>query len=327
MRIVHFMECLMDLRQLEYFTHVAELGSFTRAANFLLMTQPVLSRQVRSLEIEFRQVLLERNGRGVVMTEAGKRLLAHSRSILGQAARIRSDMEDGRGKATGRLVVALPPSVSLALTAPLVRLFRQSFPKASLCILEGISAYALEWLAIGRVDCAVVYTVAPSQEIELSPVLSEQLYLISKRSTQHASGKIMDDEPAAWPEVAQCQLILPSRPHSIRMLLESSMAEASLRPQVALEIESVPAILNLVRDEGLTAVLSLKALCSTGQENEFDARPIGTPPLQTTLWVATSARRPSGQLLKQTVPLLHQVLCDTWHTPALLADETTVAPD
>ena len=65
----------MDLKQLEYFVRVAELGSFTRAAVALDVAQPALSRQVRLLEVELRQNLLTRNGRGAAPTEAGKLLL------------------------------------------------------------------------------------------------------------------------------------------------------------------------------------------------------------------------------------------------------------
>ena len=61
----------MDLKQLEYFVRVVELGSFTRAALALDIAQPALSRQVRTLEVELRQNLLVRNGRGVTPTEAG----------------------------------------------------------------------------------------------------------------------------------------------------------------------------------------------------------------------------------------------------------------
>jgi len=74
----------VDLKQLEYFRHVAELGSFTRAASFLSVVQPALSRQVRQLEVELGQNLFERNGRGVVLTDAGARLLEHTRGILTQ---------------------------------------------------------------------------------------------------------------------------------------------------------------------------------------------------------------------------------------------------
>ena len=68
----------MNLKQLEYFVHVAELGSFSKAAVVLDIAQPALSRQVRGLETELRQPLFVRNGRGVALTEAGKRLSVKS---------------------------------------------------------------------------------------------------------------------------------------------------------------------------------------------------------------------------------------------------------
>ncbi|MDB5575958.1 MAG: ligR, partial [Bradyrhizobium sp.] len=72
----------MNLKQLEYFVHVAELGSFSKAAVVLDIAQPALSRQVRSLETELRQQLFLRNGRGVALTDAGKRLFDHSVAVL-----------------------------------------------------------------------------------------------------------------------------------------------------------------------------------------------------------------------------------------------------
>ena len=59
----------MNLKQLEYFVRVAELGSFSKAARILDIAQPALSRQVRLLEMDLRTVLLQRTGRGVVLTE------------------------------------------------------------------------------------------------------------------------------------------------------------------------------------------------------------------------------------------------------------------
>ena len=82
----------MDLKQIEYFVRVAELGSFTRASVALNIAQPALSRQVRLLEVELRQNLLIRNGRGATTTEAGKMLLEHGRGILHQVQRAREDL-------------------------------------------------------------------------------------------------------------------------------------------------------------------------------------------------------------------------------------------
>ncbi|WP_236078618.1 LysR substrate-binding domain-containing protein [Paraburkholderia domus] len=206
----------------------------------------------------------------------------------------------------------LPPSVSLTLTAPLVRAFRERFPKATLCVLEGLSTYVLEWLTIGRADCAVVYTVPTSSGVELAPVLNEQLYLVSGRGAGASSTDPSNYDEVSLAEVAERNLVMPSRPHSIRMLVEATMAQASLKPRIALEIESIPAILTLVRDEGVHAILSLKAVRSSGREGDFHVRPIRKPTLETTLWIATSAQRPRGPLLNQTVPLLQSLLRDHW---------------
>ena len=79
----------MDLKQLQSFVAVAEQASFTRAAQVLGVAQPALSRHIRSLEVELRQTLLMRNGRGAVTTDAGKLLLEHARGIIEQVARAR----------------------------------------------------------------------------------------------------------------------------------------------------------------------------------------------------------------------------------------------
>lgn len=304
----------MDFKQIQYFVQVAELGSFTRAASVLRVAQPALSRQVRTLEVELRQPLFDRNGRGVTLTPAGQRLLAHGRGILQQVERARQDLEDQRGAASGLLSVGLPPSLSRTLTAPLVEAFRERFPRATLTVVEGLSTYMLEWLAQGRVDCAVVYNAAPSAAFDSLPVLDERLYLVSARGspTRRAGAGPLIGKPATLAELAAHELAIPSRPHAIRMRLETALAEAGLKPHVGLEIESVPAILDLVQRHPLHAVLSLNAIRGSGRETAFRMRPIalapGRPPLAATLWIATSAQRPRGPLLEQAVPLLARLL-------------------
>ena len=98
----------MDLKQIEYFVRVAELGSFTRASVVLNIAQPALSRQVRLLEVELRQNLLVRNGRGATPTEAGKVLLEHGRGILHQVERAREELGRVRGALAGRVAIGLP---------------------------------------------------------------------------------------------------------------------------------------------------------------------------------------------------------------------------
>lgn len=311
----------VDLKQLQYFVQVAELGSFTRAASVLRVAQPALSRQVRSLEVELRQSLFDRNGRGVTLTPAGARLLAHGRGILQQVERARLDLEDQRGAATGLLSVGLPPSVSRTLTAPLVEAFRARFPKATLSVVEGLSTYTLEWLTQGRIDCAVVYNATPAAAIDLLPVLQEPLFLVSARQplakalkptqASHAPSAPLRGPTLSLAQLATKELVIPSRPHAIRMRLETVMAEAGNKLLVGLEIESVPAMLDLVQRHALHAVLSLNAVRASGGWQAFVVQPISVGKrqhLSTSLWLATSALRPRGPLLDQATQVLVSLL-------------------
>jgi LysR family nitrogen assimilation transcriptional regulator len=304
----------MDLKQIRAFVQVAELGSFTRAAAVLQIAQPALSRQVRALEVELHQPLFARNGRGVTLTEAGTRLLAHGRGILQQVERARQDLADPSGAVAGLLSIGLPPSLSRTLTAPLVGAFRTRFPRATLTMVEGLSNYALEWLEQGRIDCAVVYNATPSAAVDLQPVVDEPLFLVSARApgSKPRGKSAAPVRPATLSDVAAHDLVIPSRPHAIRMRLETVLAQVGLKPRVDLEIESVPAMLDLVHGHPLHAVLSRSALLASGHEADFAARPIVLGPrsaaLTVSVWIATSAHRPRGPLLDQTVALLAELL-------------------
>src|SRR6202167_5837144 len=213
----------MDLTQLEYFRHVAELGSFTRAASFLSVVQPVLSRQVRELEVELGQNLFERNGRGVVLTDAGSRLLEHTRGILTQIGRARQELEDQRNGDSGHFALGLPPSLGCSVTVTLVKAFGKQLPNAELVTVEGLSSYILEWLTVGRVDCALAYNTNGSGTVDVQPLLDDQLFLIApiearadSRSSRHKS--------ITLEQLADHPLIIPSRPHAMRMSVENSLA-------------------------------------------------------------------------------------------------------
>jgi len=297
----------MDLKQLTSFVQVAELGSFTRAAAVLRVAQPALSRQVRAIEVELRQTLFERNGRGVTLTPAGTRLLAHGRGILQQVQRAVQDLEEQRGAATGMVSIGLPPTLSRTLTAPLVEAFRERFPRAGVSVVEGLTHYMLEWLVQGRIDCALVYNATPSSHVALAPVLEERLHLISARVPGRAR---QTPQPVMLAELATRDLVIPSRPHALRMRVETALAEAGLTPRVALEIESVGAMLALVQRHALHAVLAVTALQGQADGERLQARPIliaPKRPLSTSLSLATSAQRPRGPLLEQAAALLTQL--------------------
>jgi LysR family transcriptional regulator, nitrogen assimilation regulatory protein len=292
----------MDLKQLEYFVRVAELGSFTRAAIELDVAQPALSRQVRLLEVELRQNLLVRNGRGAVPTEAGKLLLDHGRGILHQVERAREDLGRLRGGLAGRVAVGLPSSVARVLTVPLTRAFRETLPEARLSISEGLSSGLQEGLISGRLDIVVLYNAQPSRELDVSPLMEEDLLLVQARPP----GLHEDPPPGPIPldEVARLPLVIPTRPNAIRMHVEAQMADIGARPDVALEIDGVSAILDLVLDGAGCAILSRNALLNSPRPSAYTARQIGTPPLRIRLSLATSLQRPATPVQKATLDLI-----------------------
>jgi LysR family nitrogen assimilation transcriptional regulator len=296
----------MDLKQLEYFVRVAELGSFTRAAVELDVAQPALSRQVRLLEVELRQNLLVRNGRGALPTEAGKVLLEHGRGILHQVQRARDDLGRLRGGLSGRVAVGLPSSVARVAAVPLTRAFREAMPDARLSISEGMSGSLQEALVSGRMDIVVLYNAQPSREMDVRPLFEEDLLLVRVRPP----GLHQDPPPGpvSLQEVAQLPLVIPARPNAIRMHVESAMAQSGLRPQVALEIEGVSAILDLVLDGAGCAILSRNALLNSPRPSAYTAEQIGQPPLRIPLSLATSLQRPATPVQKATLELLQAIV-------------------
>ena len=295
----------MDLKQLEYFVRVAELGSFTKASLALDVAQPALSRQVRLLEVELRQNLLIRNGRGATPTEAGKLLLEHGRGILHQVARAREELGRVRGALAGRVAIGLPPSLARVLAVPLTRAFREQLPEASLSITEGLSTTMQEWLVTGRLDIAVLYNAQPAPEIEIAPLQDEELLLVERRPPGLAEEPPPPPIPLA--EVAQVPLVIPSRPNAIRMQVETEMAALGLRPTVALEIDGVPAILDLVADGAGAALLSRNAVARSARPSAYRTRPLD-PPLRTRLSLATSSQRPATLTQQTTLTLIRQTL-------------------
>jgi LysR family nitrogen assimilation transcriptional regulator len=303
----------VELKQLEYFRHVAELGSFTRAASFLSVVQPALSRQVRQLEVELGQNLFERNGRGVVLTEAGSRLLEHTRGILTQIGRARQELEDQRNGDSGHFVLGLPPSLGSSVTVPLVKAFGQSLPNARLATVEGLSAYILEWLSVGRVDCALVYNASASATVDLQPLLDDQLFLVAPVESRRAKGRPAPQR-IALADLADYPLIIPSRPHAVRMSVENALASVERKIRVAHEIECIPAVIDLVRQGFGFAVLPMNAVKATQWAHQVRVKPIGNPPLTTSLSIATSAQRPRSPLMRKAIEVIRDIVRQEIHS-------------
>jgi LysR family transcriptional regulator, nitrogen assimilation regulatory protein len=268
------------------------------------VVQPALSRQVRQLEVELGQNLFDRNGRGVVLTDAGTRLLEHTRGILMQVGRARQELEDQRNGDSGHVVLGLPPSLGRSVTVPLVKAFGRLLPNASLATVEGLSAYMLEWLSVGRVDCALVYNAPASPSVDLQPLLDDQLFLIAPLPKPARKAR----KSITLAELADHPLIIPSRPHSIRMSVENALAGVDRKIKVVHEIECIPAVIDLVRQGHGFGVLPLNAVKSTPWGEQVQVKPILAPILKTSLSIATSAQRPKSPLMRKAIDVIRDIV-------------------
>ena len=300
----------MNLKQLEYFVRVAELGSFSRAAPVLDVAQPVLSRQLRLLETELGCALLRRTGRGVVLTEAGKLLLERATGILQLVQQARADLEERREEPTGRVVIGLPPSLGRMLTLSLVAGFRSSLANARLVIVEGLSSYLLEWIATGRVDLALVHNPEPQTSIDIQPILEEPLCLVGParyRLRRGSRAAARAELPVPFADLPQYSLVMTDRSQAIRRQVEAQAVLSGVALRIEWEVSGVPAILDMVRAGYGYAVLTRGAVFASGVPLAFSVRPIEQPPLLSKLCLASPARKPTTPLVRHATRMLRDL--------------------
>jgi LysR family transcriptional regulator, nitrogen assimilation regulatory protein len=289
----------MNLKQLEYFVQVAELGSFSKAASVLDVAQPALSRQVRALETELKQQLFARNGRGVALTDAGKRLFDHSVAVLQLVSHAREDLGASRDAPVGRVTIGLPPSIGRQLTLPLIDRFRKELPAARLAIVEGLSTHIVEWVTTGRIDVGMVYNPEAQPGLEITPLLQEALGLVS-----HApKGKRRVTTPLPMAELSRYRLIVPERVHAVRRLLETQAALAGIKLDIAWEVSSVPSIIDLVCAGYGHAVLTASGVAASGRGAQLAIRRLVDPTPTSVLCLVTSAHKRPTPLGERTMTM------------------------
>ena len=150
----------MDLATLNAFIAIAELGSFSEAAERLHLTQPAVSKRIASLELQLNVRLFDRLGREVSLTEAGRALLPRAYQILNVLDDTRRALTNLNGEISGRLTLATSHHIGLHRLPPLLRAFTRAHPQVALDIQFLDSEVAYEEVLHGRAELAVI-TLAP----------------------------------------------------------------------------------------------------------------------------------------------------------------------
>ena len=240
----------MNLRRLQYFVKIVDIGSLTQAADILHVAQPALSQQLATLEGEVRQQLLVRTKRGVTPTEAGRALYRHAQIILRQCEQARVDMLAASKGLTGAVSVGLAPGTAAAgLALPLLRAVSTRHPGILLYLNETYGTTLSELIMSGRMDLAVLYGgKTPVHGLSFVPLLREQLYIVGPET--------LGPPPADAPlrRLGDLPLYL-ARPYNVvRRMVDEAFAGAGMAPRVIAEVESA-STLTAVIAEGLGATI------------------------------------------------------------------------
>lgn len=213
----------MDLRQLEIFVKVAELGSFSKAAESLFLTQPTVSEHIRALEEELGIRLLDRFGRGAAPTKAGQLLVGYARRILELHREARQALDQFQGRMSGELVVGASTIPGEYVLPALIGRFKEKYPDIAISLLIGDTQRAVDWLLEGRVEVAVAGAQIPHRALEYRELMPDELVLVV--SAAHPwHGK----KTATLEEVRAEPLIVRERGSGSRAALERALADVNL---------------------------------------------------------------------------------------------------
>lgn len=248
----------MDLRQLEIFVKVAELGSFSRAAEALHLTQPTVSEHIRTLEDELGVRLLDRLGRGAAVTRAGELLVSYAGRMLALQREARQALDSFQGKMSGGLLMGASTIPGEYVLPPLIGRFKDKYPEISITLLIGDSQAVVGWVVEGKAELGVVGARLPHRSVEYRELMpDEEVVVVPAGHAWHGRTQVTLEELRAEP------LLIRERGSGTRAALEAALAAADLRLdafRIVGEMGSTQAIKQAVKAGVGISVLSRRAV-------------------------------------------------------------------
>ena len=251
----------MELRQLEYFVAVAEEASFTRAASRVHVAQPGVSAQVRRLESELGQQLLDRSGRSVRLTEVGSAVLPFARAALDAVANARLAVDDLAGLVRGQVTVGMVSGCALPVLAELLAGFHDRHPGVAIALVEDNSDRLVERLRDGRLDLALIgWAEQTPADIDSVVLVDEELVAVVApghplAGTGAGAGARAGAGAITIRQLRDLPLVSLPRGTGVRTALDAACAAAGFTPRIVFEASALPMVVELAgRGLGLAVV-------------------------------------------------------------------------
>lgn len=227
----------MDLRQIRYFIQVAKLKSFSNASAALNISQPALSKQIKQLEEKLAAKLLYRTTRGVSLTVPGEVLLKHGEKLLQQAQRLNDRISQAALTPAGEVSVGFPPSLAKVAQGLMARC-RDEYPEVHLHLIEGLSIFLEEWLALGRIDIAVMSGTTFREGFMLSRIGREKFHLVGHEGAPWARRPVI-----TFADVAKLDLVIT---RGFRLTIDQAIAGSGHELRYSYEVDSISLLRELL---------------------------------------------------------------------------------
>jgi len=305
----------MDVRQLEYFMHVANTLNITHAAMRAHVSQPALSRQIRLLEQELGTRLFQRKARGVVLTETGQRLVDRTRVLLASVGRIKGEIMSSADEPVGTIRLAASNSLSALLTARVVARYRRTYPKVSVHVTENTSMIVRESIANDGADVALLSDRESFTTLTKMPLVTESLLLIAPLEVGLDLSR-----PVSARSLTGHNLILTPFPNGLRRAVDEILVRAGKVAEPKLEVDTNSLMTSLTRQGTGYCVLPYSGVHELLKRKEVSAAPIRG---ERWGWVtAVSRERAMSTATKKLIEMIAEeakALTDdgTWKTATL----------
>jgi DNA-binding transcriptional LysR family regulator len=280
----------MNIKQLEAFTLVVELGSFTRAAKLMFMTQPAISFQIKALEEQLGLQLLERAERRVFLTEAGKLVYVEAKKILASNRSILEYLAQLRGLNKGTLNLGASTIPGEYLLPQFLGEFKRMHPEIKLKLEIGSTQRITELVLAREVDLAVVGAAKLHPYLEYQPLFTDEVVVIV--GTNHP---LAEQKSITIAQLTAQQLIFREKGSGTRIVLEERLGQAGFAPEelnIVLELGSTRAIITAVQGNlgvGMVSGLAVNEALELGTVHQLKVT--GLDLHRPYLWSATNPAR------------------------------------
>jgi LysR family nitrogen assimilation transcriptional regulator len=293
----------VDFKKLRTFVKVIDAGSMSRASSLLRTAQPALSQQIIALETHFKQQLLIRSNHGIAPTAAGSELYRHAQVMLRQLEQAQHDITRAADALTGHVSIGLATySASTTLSLPLLKAVATSYPGLVVHINDNFGHVLSELIMSGRMDLAVIYGADPIKGVVLQPMFREELFLVTPRGDAGDN-----DKPMSVAELADVPLLLPSRTHYLRRVIDTALARARVAPRVFAEIESVSTLSGAVREGLGSTILPWSSASVVAGNASCSVRRLTKPSIEATISLCVSDHLP----LTEAATAIREILLRT----------------